>query len=296
VPVLSSGRHRARPDPALWWLVAVVLVVVLVGGCRAARIGTPRTAAPVEPARPTAHSGVPADWGQVFADDFDGTALDRSVWQPDRSGEKAGVPFNTDIEDGWFSPDNVSVADGSLVFTIGDDDRTIHGLTYGYSSGMVQSNAAIPLTPSRYVEARIRFPRCDGCWPAFWLHPLDRWPPEIDIAEYLETGVKSRPGFNYFDADGKKTGLKEYGARGVDYRDEWHTYGVLWEGDRIVPYLDGKPYPELAATENITQGPMMIILNLSVRAGFDTVPGQKMLVDWVRVWSPPAPSSAAPSS
>ena len=192
---------------------------------------------------PTVASGVPAHWKQVFADDFDAATLDRSVWQPDRSGEKAGVPFNTDIEDGWFSPANVSVADGSLVFTIGSDDRTIHERTYGYSSGMVQSNAAIPLTPSRYVEARIRFPKCDGCWPAFWLHPLDRWPPEVDIAEYLESGTKSRPGFNYFDADGKKIGLREYGQRGVDYRDEFHTYGVLWEGDRLVPYLDGVALP-----------------------------------------------------
>jgi beta-glucanase (GH16 family) len=289
VPVLS-GRHRARPHPGLWWLVAVVVVVVLVVVVLVARPWAHEAAAPAEP-EPTVASGVPAHWKQVFADDFDAATQNRRVWQPDRSGEKAGVPFNTDIEDGWFSPANVSVADGSLVFTVGSNDRTIHGRTFGYSSGMVQSNAAIPLTPSRYVEARIKFPKCDGCWPAFWLHPLDRWPPEIDIAEYLESGVKSRPGFNYFDADGKKIGLREYGKRGVDYRDEFHTYGVLWEGDRLVPYLDGVAYPELTATRNITQGPMMIILNLSVRGGYDTVPGQKMLVDWVRVWSPPAPSS-----
>jgi beta-glucanase (GH16 family) len=270
--------------------VVVVLVVGVGVGVLVVRPWTPEKAAAPAAPRPTVLSGAPADWKEIFADDFDGRALDRSVWQPDRSGEKAGVPFNTDIENGWFSPDNVSVADGSLVFTIGGDDRTNHERTYGYSSGMVQSNAAIPLTASRYVEARIRFPRCDGCWPAFWLHPLDRWPPEIDIAEYLESGVKSRPGFNYFDADGKKIGLREYGERGVDYRDEFHTYGVLWEGDRIVPYLDGTPYPELGATQNITHGPMMIILNLSVRGGYNTVPGQKMLVDWVRVWSPPAPS------
>jgi beta-glucanase (GH16 family) len=270
--------------------VVVVLVVGVGVGVLVVRPWTPEKAAAPAAPRPTVLSGAPADWKEIFADDFDGRALDRSVWQPDRSGEKAGVPFNTDIENGWFSPANVSVTGGSLVFTVGADDRTIHGRTYGYSSGMVQSNAAIPLTASRYVEARIRFPRCDGCWPAFWLHPLDRWPPEIDIAEYLESGVKSRPGFNYFDADGKKIGLREYGERGVDYRDEFHTYGVLWEGDRIVPYLDGTPYPELGATQNITHGPMMIILNLSVRGGYNTVPGQKMLVDWVRVWSPPAPS------
>jgi beta-glucanase (GH16 family) len=293
VPELSGGRHRvrhlpARPRPGLWWLGAAVVVIVVV--VLVARPWGPGGAAPAA-SRPTVASGAPAEWKQIFADEFDGTALDRRVWEPDRSGEKAGVPFNPEIEDGWFSPANVSVADGSLVLAIGDDGRTVHERTYGYSTGMVQSNAAIPLTPSRYVEARIRFPECDGCWPAFWLHPLAGWPPEIDIAEYLETSAKSRPGFNYFDADGKKTGLREYGAADVDYRDEFHTYGVLWEGDRLIPYLDGEPYDALTVTENVTQGPMMIILNLSVRGGYDTVPGQKMLVDWVRVWSPPAPSS-----
>jgi beta-glucanase (GH16 family) len=79
-----------------------------------------------------------------------------------------------------------------------------------------------------------------------------------------------------------------YGKAGVDYRGEFHTYGVLWEGSRVVPYLDGKPYGELAATQDVTSVPMVIVLNLSVRGGYSTRPGERMLVDWVRVWSPPA--------
>ena len=233
-----------------------------------------------------AASGPPADWEQVFADEFDGDTLDRSVWQPDRSGSFAGIPFNPEPEDAWFDPGNVSVEDGSLVLTVAQEHNTIEGRDYGYSSGMVQSNGAIPLTPARYVEARIRFPQCHGCWPAFWLHPLDRWPPEIDIVEYLESGSDSRPWFNYIDPEEERTGPHMYGDPDVDYRDEFHTYGVLWEGDRVVPYLDGRPYEELAATEDVTSLPMMIILNLSVRGGFDTAPGEQMLVDWVRIWSP----------
>jgi beta-glucanase (GH16 family) len=81
-----------------------------------------------------------------------------------------------------------------------------------------------------------------------------------------------------------------YGDPDADYRGGFHTYGVLWEGERVVPYLDGMPYPVLAA-DRVPGVPMMIILNLSVRGGYDTEPGERMLVDWVRVWAPPAPSS-----
>ena len=266
--------------------VVVVLAVVVLVARPWASDGSPAVHA-----GPAVVSGAPAGWVQVFADDFDGTSLDRSVWQPDRSGDKAGEPFNPVIEDGWFNPDDVSVSHGSLLLTVGGDGRTIHGRSYGHSSGMVQSNAAIPLTPTRYLEARIRFPECSGCWPAFWMVPVDRWPPEIDIAEFLETSSKTRPSFNYFDANEKETGGHEYGDAAVDYRDEFHTYGALWEGDRIVPYIDGKPYPAVEATANVTSIPMMIILNLSVRGGYDTRPGEQMQVDWVRVWAPPAPSS-----
>ncbi|SNR77213.1 glycoside hydrolase family 16 protein [Blastococcus mobilis] len=241
---------------------------------------------PWQPAGVRGVSGPPSGWAQVFGDEFTGRKLDADVWQPDREGDLAGIPFNPGIEDAWFDAANVAVADGSLVLTVEERRRTLAGRTYGYSSGMVQSNAAIALRPSRYVEARIRFPGCDGCWPAFWLHPLDRWPPEIDIAEFLESGSESQPHFNYILPSEEKTGPDMYGDPDVDHRDEFHTYGALWEDSRVVPYLDGRPYEEVAATGNVTDLPMMIILNLSVRGGYEPEAGAHMLVDWVRVWAP----------
>jgi beta-glucanase (GH16 family) len=277
---MNGGRHRAlrRPHPGLWWMVAAAVSIVLTVVVLVAQ--------PWAPEEGAATSGPPAGWVQVFADEFDGAGLDRAVWQPDRSGTFAGIPFNPVPEDAWFDPGNVTVDDGSLVFTVEQERRELEGRSYRFGSGMVQSNDAIALTPSRYVEARIRFPDCPGCWPAFWLHPLDSWPPEIDIAEFLESGSESRPSFNYIDATEEKTGPDMFGDDDVDYRDEFHTYGVLWEGSRVVPYLDGRAHEELAATQDVPSLPMMIILNLSVRGGYDTEPGEQMLVDWVRVWSP----------
>lgn len=275
---VAGGGTQARRRRV--WIAAAAVVVVLVVAVLLAR--------PWEPLPEPAVAAPPDGWVQLFGDEFSAPALDTAVWQPDRTGALAGIPFNPAIEDAWFDPANAAVDDGVLALRLEEDRRRLAGRTYTYSSGMVQSNSAVDLRPDRYVEARIRFPRCDGCWPAFWLHPLDRWPPEIDVAEFLESGSESRPHFNYIRPSEEKTGPDVYGDSDVDHRDEFHTYGVLWESSRVVPYLDGRAYEELAVTRDVTDLPMMIILNLSIRGGYEPVPGARMLVDWVRVWEPAA--------
>jgi beta-glucanase (GH16 family) len=274
------GRHRRLPsvDPSLLVLtvaagLALAVLISLVLRPWAPVTGQARWAGP------------PGVWEMTFADGFEGDALDRSVWQPDRGGAKPALPFNWQIEEAWFDPSNVSVADGVLRFTVEREPRAVEQGEYDYSTGMVQT-AELAVRPPVYVEARVRVPGCSGCWPAFWLHPVDRWPPEIDVMEYLEAGSEPRPSFNYIDAEEDRTGPDPYGIDGIDHRGEFHTYGVLWDGSRALPYLDGVAHEELAATEDMTSVPMMIILNLSLRSGYDVPPGEHMDVDWVRVWQP----------
>ena len=100
------------------------------------------------------------------------------------------------------------------------------------------------------------------------------------------SACEPRPSFNYIDPGEDRTGPDMYGDPDVDYREGFHTYGVLWDGERAVPYLDGVAYEALTATEDMTDLPMVIILNLSVRGGYDPAPGEHMDVDWVRVWEP----------
>lgn len=230
-------------------------------------------------------TGPAGAWDQVFADEFDGTALDRAVWRPDRGGDSPAVPFNWSIEGAWFDPSNVEVGDGLLRLVTEEEPRTVGEAHYGFSTGMVQTTGAV-LRPPVYVEARIRVPDCDGCWPAFWLHPLDRWPPEIDVMEFMDAGTDQRPSFNYIDPAEDRSGPDVYGDPDRDHRGGFHTYGVLWDGERAVPYLDGVAYEEAAATEDMTSIPMTVILNLSLRDGYDLRAGERMDVDWVRAWVP----------
>ena len=230
-------------------------------------------------------TGPPGAWEQVFAEEFEGTALDRRVWRPDRGGDQPARPFNPTTEGAWFDPSNVVVSGGLLRLVTDDEPRTVAGTEYGFSTGMVQTVEAV-LRPPVYVEARIRVPACDGCWPAFWLHPADRWPPEIDVVEFMESGSEPRPSFNYIDPEEDRSGPQFYGEADRDYRGEFHTYGVLWDGERAVPWLDGVPYEQFAATEDMTSLPMTVILNLSLRDGYDLRPGERTDVDWVRAWVP----------
>ena len=270
---MADLLDRRRVGLAVAAGLALALVVVLVLRPWAAVAGEGRW------------TGPPGAWEQVFAEEFEGTALDRRVWQPDRGGDQPARPFNATTEGAWFDPSNVEVSGGLLRLVTDDEPRTVAGTEYGFSTGMVQTVDAV-LRPPVYVEARIRVPACDGCWPAFWLHPADRWPPEIDVVEFMESGTEPRPSFNYIDPEEDRSGPHLYGEPDRDYRGEFHTYGVLWDGERAVPWLDGVPYEEFAATEDMTSLPMTVILNLSLRDGYDLRPGERMDVDWVRAWVP----------
>jgi beta-glucanase (GH16 family) len=233
--------------------------------------------------------GSRGSWTEVFEDGFDDDSLDRGKWQPYRGIEPdRGKPFNPDEEAAWFSPDNVSVADGTLNLAVQGEPATIGDIDYPLSSGMVETGDRYLVEPGSYVEARIKIPRCDGCWPAFWLVHPDRWPPEIDIMEWGNTGRedRSRPTFNYIPSSGQQRGPQEYGDPVRDYRGGFHTYGVLWNEGSITPVVDGVATPEVAATKDVTDKAMMVILNLSVKAGYEPAPGSRMEVDWVRVWRP----------
>ncbi len=286
--VAQRGRWLGSSLARRWQLLAVLSVAVLAAGVLAGRVlasgeEVPRTQlAPVGP---------PGSWTLAWSDEFNRDSLDRSTWQPNRYGADTGdPPFVADEEAAWFSPSSVHVVDGQLVLRVTEDERELEGRTYPYRSGVVQAvQPQRAVTPGTYVEARVRVPECDGCWPAFWLVSPDRWPPEIDIFEFFGTESDRRPSFNYYPEgypeDADKSGPRLYGEPDADYRNGLHVYGLLWDGSRAVPYVDGQAHADDAA-EDVTSLPLMLIINLSVQDGHEPEVGSEMAVDWVRVWQP----------
>ncbi len=193
----------------------------------------------------------------------------------------------------------------------------------GFLHVVARRNAAGQWTSARLVthdlqsfqygrlEARIRIPKGQGLWPAFWLlggdiqqHP---WPDcgEIDIMENIGKepgtvhGTLHGPGYQ-----GLGLGKPFQLASGKAFGDDFHLYGILWSPGKVQFYVDdpGKPYATFtpASMPKGGQWPFdgrkfFVLLNLAVGGNWPGPPDtetpavSEMLVDYVRVYQTVAP-------
>jgi beta-glucanase (GH16 family) len=169
-----------------------------------------------------------------------------------------------------------------------------------YTSARIKTQGLEERQYGRY-EARIRIPRGQGIWPAFWLLGANcaaaPWPAcgEIDIMENVGKepaiihGTVHGPGYSGEHGVGAPSAL----ASGV-YADDFHVYAVEWEPKQVRFYRDGILYhtvtPERVTGEWVFEHPFYVILNLAVGGDWPGNPDastafpQQMLVDYVRVY------------
>jgi beta-glucanase (GH16 family) len=216
-------------------------------------------------------------WKMTWSDEFDGTSLDTTKWTP----QDVAWPYNAELE--YYSPDQVSVANGML--TITSLRRVIGGRQY--SSGRIESGGHFAQTYGRF-EYRAKLPTTQGLWPAFWLLPASNgWPPEIDIMEMLGNQPSKIYGTHHW---GTAQALQSYGGSyvGPDYSQDFHIFAVEWFPDRIDWYVDGVKY--FSDNANIPQEPMFFIINTAVGGQWPgnpdgtTVFPQYHIVDYVRAY------------
>jgi beta-glucanase (GH16 family) len=244
----------------------------------------------------------PPGWVLDWSDEFDGPSLDRRTWVEELGGHGFG---NHELQLYTARPENVRVSDGKLVIEARREDR--EGMRY--TSARIRTAGLKERTYGRY-EARIRIPRGQGIWPAFWLLGADcktvGWPRcgEIDIMENIGKepgivhGTMHGPGYSGAQGFGKASTL-DSGA----YADAFHVYAVEWEPREIRWYRDGILYhtarPDLVKGEWVFEHPFFVILNLAVGGDWPgspdatTVFPQQMLVDYVRVYRRAASASGA---
>jgi Glycosyl hydrolases family 16 len=148
-------------------------------------------------------------------------------------------------------------------------------------------------------EARIRYPKGNGIWPAFWLLPADgSQPPEIDILEaYPNIGgvwLGGRPNWVYSTLHYGAVpgdGLVHYIGvdLGHDMTTDFHVYRLAWTPDKLVFSVDGAVIGTITA--DVPSKPMYLILNLAIgtdsaRADENTLNPATMDIDYVRVYAP----------
>jgi len=164
-----------------WHGPALFAIILLAGAggvaSAAAQASTPTAAAPA--------------WKLVWSDEFNGpngSAVDASKWVSETGGGGWG---NNELEYYTNRLDNASQQDGNLVIKVLQEKYTgADGVTRSYTSARLKTLGKFSQTYGRF-EARIKIPRGQGIWPAFWMlgDDIDKpgWPDcgEIDIMENI---------------------------------------------------------------------------------------------------------------
>jgi beta-glucanase (GH16 family) len=254
-----------------------------------------------------------ADWQLVWSDEFnqpDGSAPDPTKWGYDIGNGGWG---NAELEYYTSRTNNARIAGGQLVI---EADQESYGGS-SYTSARLLTKGKWSWAYGR-VEARIKIPRGQGIWPAFWMLGTNidsvGWPTcgEIDIMENI--GKTSDQGTAHGTIHGPQSGGDYNGGAGVGgtftlpagaaLADDFHIFAVEWKTNQIQWFVDTNLY--FTATPARLPGgatwvfthPQFLLLNVAVGGYWPRYPDgttvfpQQMLVDYVRVYSYVA---AAPS-
>ncbi|MEZ5227873.1 MAG: glycoside hydrolase family 16 protein [Acidimicrobiales bacterium] len=247
---------------------------------------------------PTTTSGPPDGWRLVWSDEFE--VFDASKWSVEHSTYGHG---NGELQ--CYQASNVVVNDG-LLRLIATDTPTVcpRNEARNYTSGMVRSSGLADWTYGRF-EVRARFPSGSGLWPAAWLSPTDSvygaWPRsgELDIVEALGHADDRVVGsLHWMGPKGHELANREYFLpHGTGFNDDFHTFAVVWEPDRIVWFVDDVEYHRVDAWPSTVgpapapfDQPFYLKLNLAVGGGAAGLPDDSTSfpatyeIDWIRVY------------
>jgi beta-glucanase (GH16 family) len=282
---LSSRRSRIGAV-----LAAATLIVLGATG--------PATNAAAEPPSSAADFSVAA---ATFTEDFNGPA--GSAVNGSRWNLEGGDNVNNH-ERQWYTTNTNNAAldgQGNLVITAKKENPGNYNCWYGrceYTSARLTTNNKFTQAYGHY-EARMKLPRGQGMWPAFWMLGTDigsvGWPNsgEIDIMENVGFepntvhGTLHGPGYSGAEGIGA-------GYNGPNFSDGFHTYAIDWSPNKITWSVDGNLYQtrtpaDLGGDRWVFDHNFYLLLNLAVGGYWPGDPNsstqfpQQLVVDYVHV-------------
>lgn len=218
-----------------------------------------------------------------FQEEFDGNALNTSIWEPMiGNGTQYGLWEWGNAERQYYQKENATVEEGRLLITakkqqVGD---------YAYTSARLRTKGRVAFSCNSYIEARIKMPAIPGMWPAFWMLPEDNfegkgWPTsgEIDIMEARGRVDNQTSGALHYAQDSAGNHTYKTASMTMDSITNWHCYSVLWSNTSIVWMVDGLSFLTVSSS---TWGagysqkdgapfnrPFHLLLNMAVGGNFD---------------------------
>ena len=244
-------------------------------------------------------------WTLVWSDEFNGSngsPVDSSKWVSETGGGGWG---HNELVTYTNRTQNAYQQDGNLVIKVLAEKYTgADGIPREYTSARLKTQTKFSQAYGRF-EARIKIPRGQGIWPAFWMLGDDieknPWPNcgEIDIMENIGRepamvhGTIHGPGYSGEHGIGAPFSL----AGDQRFADDFHVYAVEWEPSVIRFYVDDHLYATRTPADLpkgakwVYDHPFFMLLNVAVGGEWGGLPDattvlpQTMLVDYVRVYS-----------
>ncbi|GAA2634647.1 glycoside hydrolase family 16 protein [Dactylosporangium fulvum] len=288
-----SNRTRRRWSNRTLPVLAVTLALAVAGLVATTVRSTPEASAGIG--------------NLTWSDEFNGaagSAPDPAKWKHDVGGSGWG-----NNERQYYTAGAANSAldgSGNLVISARKENPGNFNCWYGrceYTSARLLTAGKFTQKYGRF-EARLKIPRGQGLWPAFWMLGDDigtnPWPNsgEIDIMENVGKepstlhGTLHGPGYSGGNPLTSSTTLS--GGRAL--ADDFHTFAVDWAPDSIVWYLDGVQYARKTPADTrgnrwVFDHPFFMILNVAVGGNWPGSPDgsttfpQQMVIDYVRVFA-----------
>jgi beta-glucanase (GH16 family) len=250
-------------------------------------------------------------WNLIWSDEFngpEGSMPDPAKWSFVVGGSGFG---NNELEYYTDRAINVHQEKGNLVVAARKEAYAgKDGLIRAYTSARIQTKGHFEQRYGR-MEARIRVPKGQGIWPAFWMMGNDMdsagWPAcgELDIMENvgyepsIVHGTLHGPGYSGGDALTSAYTLPDR----MHFSDDFHVFAAEWEPGEIRFYVDDKLFAtrkadSMTASQRwVFDHPFFLLLNVAVGGNWPGKPDATtkfpvtMLVDYVRVYSRPMSAS-----
>jgi len=243
-------------------------------------------------------------WELVWSDEFEGeagTPPNKEFWAFDIGGSGWG---NNELQ--YYTDDIENAAldgEGSLAIVAREENPNNYRcpiVPCKYTSARLITQKKVTVLYGR-IEARIKIPRGQGIWPAFWMLGADitktPWPKcgEIDIMENIGSEPKvihqTVHGPGYSGANGVTNSYRLE----TDFADDFHVYAVDWQPDSLRWYIDGVLVrtvtpDDLRGNAWVFDHEFFLLLNVAVGGNWPGKPDkttifpQTMLIDYVRVY------------
>lgn len=151
--------------------------------------GTPvPTSPPTGDVKPV---GVAGNWELTFQDEFNGTDINRAVWN---FGPPWGESGQFTQGEEFFTLTDYSVSGGNLNIYYRRRAQPIDygGILRKYNTVMVQTKGKVTVRDGQYIEWRLKPAKGNGFWSIAWIMP-NSWPAadgcpqqyEMDVFEHL---------------------------------------------------------------------------------------------------------------